>query len=197
LPAAAQSCEIAANAATDPNVIKTNMQILALALLAGLLGLLAGRYWFAEPPPARLPAAVAVGDIAAPISYVDLQGQPRTLARGAPVLVNFWATWCAPCIDELPLLAALHERHDSDGIAVLAIALDDADAVADFLARHSLQGLPVGIDTPGSNDASVRLGNARGVLPFSVLLDAQGRILRQHAGPLDAAALETWVAAVR
>ena len=120
--------------------------------------------------------------------------QPQTLAQfdGAPLLVNFWATWCAPCVEELPRLAEWHARRAADGIAVLAIAQeDDPDTVVAFMRTHALD-LPVWIETADAGDHSLRLGNTRSVLPYSVLIGADGVIIEQRIGALDDDDLADW-----
>jgi len=172
-------------------MLRQALLIAALAALAGLAGLAAGRYVFAPGAPAA--SATPAFDLAT-VSLPDLNGQVQSLSRfhGAPLVINFWATWCPPCLRELPLLDDWHARRDQDGIAVLAIALEpDATPVDAFVRAHGL-GLPVWIQTPGRQDLSVRLGNQRSVLPYSVLLDANGKVIDQHAGELDAERLAAW-----
>jgi len=159
--------------------------LLGAAAAAGTAGLWLG---------ARLtgPAAVAP-DAAVPIALPDLQGRTRSLAefRGRPVLVNFWASWCKPCIEEMPMLEAFARSQGANGTQVVGIALDERGPVEAFL-RATPVSYPVWLDTPGANDSSVRLGNARGVLPYSVLLDAQGRVAKQKVGPFAAGELEAF-----
>jgi thiol-disulfide isomerase/thioredoxin len=157
--------------------------LLAAAVAAGALGLLAGSRW----NPGRTPADTGVGRPAPEVVLPDLAGQPHRLDefRGRPVLVNFWASWCAPCVEEMPMLDAFARSQGSNGTQVVGIALDDRAAVEAFLARHAV-GYPVWLETPGAADASVRLGNTLGVLPFSVLIDARGRIAARKTGPFRA-----------
>ena len=173
-----------------------NLLILVLAAAAALAGLGLGR-WVMTPRDVEPPAGVEAAEpgMRRPdMQLPDLAGQTQTLAQfdGAPLLVNFWATWCAPCIEELPRLADLHARRGDDGIAVLAVALeDDPDAVADFMREHALE-LPVWIEPPADDDHSVRFGNTRNVLPYSVLIGADGVILEQRIGTLDDEDLAEW-----
>lgn len=188
--------------------MKTRHVLLA-AVVAGGLGLLASlsvdRSWLARTgvgqdyllraPDAPVPVPVArVGDRLPAISLPGLDGASRDLRRiapGRPLLVNVWASWCGPCIKEMPLLDGFARGQAPNGIEVVGIALDDAEAVRAFLGRTPV-GYPVLLDTPGTADAGVRLGNPRGVLPYSVLVARDGRILRQWVGPLEAADLDDW-----
>jgi thiol-disulfide isomerase/thioredoxin len=183
--------------------LRSTVLIVTLALAAALGGLLLGRWWFDPnrdpPPPPPGVEVLQIGERRPELQLPDLQGNLRSLAEldGQPLLINYWATWCPPCVKELPLLADLHARRDDDGIAVLAIALEyDADAVAAFLQELEVE-LPVWIEVPAVGDSSVQLGNTRAVLPYSVLLDGQGRLLKRKAGELKPADLAEWAEAVR
>ena len=167
--------------------------IVALALLAGGLGLLAGRALDQRGTTAT-PGAARIGDAAPEIALPDLEGTPRRLTdwQGRPRLLNFWASWCGPCIEEMPLLDAFAADQGANGVQTIGIALDDIDAVKAFLERVPAR-YPHLIEAPGRTDSSVKLGNTRAVLPFSVLIDAEGRIQRLRVGSFkDAADLERW-----
>jgi thiol-disulfide isomerase/thioredoxin len=123
-----------------------------------------------------------------------MNGQMQSLTQfnGQPVVLNFWATWCPPCIREMPLLDDWHARRGADGLTVVAIALEtDANLVAEFVNSRGLT-LPVWIAEPGIGDLSAQFGNRRNVLPFSVLLGADGEVLERHAGELSEAILAGW-----
>jgi thiol-disulfide isomerase/thioredoxin len=147
----------------------------------------------APKPPADLKVAER-GAIVPDFALADLRGQPVELPRayaGRPVLVNIWASWCGPCIKEMPELDRFAKSQDANGTQVVGIALDDASAVEAFLRRVPV-AYPVLIDAPGPRDAGVRLGNPKGVLPYSVLLDADGRVLKQKIGPFAPAEIDSW-----
>jgi thiol-disulfide isomerase/thioredoxin len=124
----------------------------------------------------------------------DLSGNkievPRAYA-GRPLLVNVWATWCGPCRQEMPELQKFAAEQAPYGVQVVGIALDEAPAVRDFVARTGVR-YPILMDTPGPADAGVRLGNPKGVLPYSVLISADGRLLRQRIGPFAAGEIQDW-----
>lgn len=150
----------------------------------------------ADPPP----AGVIVGErgrIMPDMTVRDLDGRAVALPAawaGRTTLVNVWATWCAPCLKEMPELQAFAHKQASNGTQVVGIALDDDTAVRAFLQAHAI-GYPSLVDIPGPADAGVRLGNPAGVLPYSVLVAPDGRLLKTRIGPFnDAADIATWAA---
>ncbi len=172
---------------------------LILALVAGALGLWAGRaVTTREHSRTSTPAATTVGDAVPPITLPDLSGQARRLSewQGRPLLINFWASWCAPCVEEMPLLDAYALQEPDIGVQVVGIALDEPDAVVRFLGRNPVT-YPILLDRAGPNDSSVQLGNAIGALPYSVLVDASGRVLAQKLGPFRDDELKSWTAPAR
>lgn len=118
------------------------------------------------------------------VSVPDLNGQPRSLHQylGHPLVVNFWATWCAPCRREMPLLQQLWQQHHAEGLQVLGIAIDSRDAVQQYLHATPV-GYSILADTDQGSAAVARFG-IEPVLPFSVFADAQGRIVAVKIGEL-------------
>lgn len=172
-----------------------------VVMIAAVLGIGAG-VWFAGhdigPEVAPLPqrpvvAAAQPGDPMPAITLPDIHGHPVDLARfrGRPLLINVWASWCGPCVEEMPALTAFADAQGDSGVQVLGLALDTPEGVRDFLTRIPVT-YPIVLDTPGPADASVRLGNAQGLLPYSVLVDAEGRIVKQKLGPFSAGEIEAW-----
>ena len=110
--------------------------------------------------------------------------------RGSTVLLDFWATWCQPCVDDLPKLTRLHERYDEDGLVVISLSIDEGDKAARKVrrmvqrrdARHPV--LIDATDTPAWESYRVR------VVPSQFLVDAEGRIVAQWSGRIDFDAVE-------
>jgi thiol-disulfide isomerase/thioredoxin len=130
-------------------------------------------------PPAR-PIPATVPDLKLP----DLAGQQKSLRAylGRPLIINFWATWCAPCRREIPLLQQLRRAYQGDGLVVVGIAVDFRTAVADYVRRQPID-YPLLIGEDSGLAAAEQFG-MQTVLPFSVFADAQGRIVALKIGEL-------------
>ena len=146
-----------------------------------------------EPTPA-LADAPSAQDIWS-LSFSGVDGAPIAMARlrGHPLLVNFWATWCAPCATEMPLLDTFARTAASRGWNVIALAVDSADPVRRFIAERALS-LRIALAGADGLDLSRSLGNSVGALPFTVVFNADGSIAQRKLGALDARLLESWSA---
>lgn len=113
---------------------------------------------------------------------------------GKLLVLNFWATWCPPCVTEMPLLAGFHRERKAWN--VVGIAVDQADPVRAFVAEHRIE-LPVVLGGADGLQLSRTLGNAAGGLPFSVAYATDGRVVERKLGALDAALLARWAETVR
>jgi thiol-disulfide isomerase/thioredoxin len=127
------------------------------------------------------------GDIVPTMTLAAFDGTGTEIPKawtGKPTLVNLWASWCAPCLKEMPELQAFASEQGTNGVQVMGIALDDLEPAKAMLARLGV-AYPNLIDAPGPADAGVRLGNPAGVLPYSVLVSAEGRIVKTKIGPFE------------
>lgn len=101
--------------------------------------------------------------------------------RGRPLLINFWATWCAPCVKELPAIDLFHREQGAHGCGVVALAIDGPTPVREFLVKVPVS-MPIGLAGLPGSDLMRELGNIQGGLPFSVLIDADGRLAWRKLG---------------
>ena len=110
--------------------------------------------------------------------------------RGKALLINFWATWCPPCIKEMPELDRF-ARAQGQRVQVVGLAIDRMEPVQDFLTRHPVS-FAIGLAGMDGTDLARSLGNPAGALPFTVLLDAKGNIAQRRLGETRQADLEAW-----
>jgi thiol-disulfide isomerase/thioredoxin len=166
--------------------------MLAAGAAAGLAG--AGLAWWRMTPQ---PASGAAQHAFWGRSFDTPTGESLSMTSLArkPLLVNFWATWCPPCVEELPLLDRFWRENAANGFQVLALAIDQPSAVRKFLQRQPL-GFPVGLAGLGGTELAKSLGNATGGLPFSVFFKADGSIWRQKLGQLNLDDLNEWRSSV-
>lgn len=113
--------------------------------------------------------------------------------RGQPLVLNFWATWCPPCVAELPLLSSFSRENAANGWQVLGIAVDQAAAVRTFLDRVPV-AFPVALAPQGGIALSRSLGNLAGGLPFTVVFGADGQVRHRKMGQITPQNLQDWMA---
>ena len=139
------------------------------------------------------------GDTAAPrdgsavlalmLPDVDGQQQPLSQWRGKVLVVNFWATWCAPCREEMPHFIAAQAKDGAKGLQFVGIAVDQVDKVREF-AQDIRLNYPALIGGLGAIELSRALGNELAALPFTIILDRSGSVVHTQLGPLKAAQLD-------
>jgi thiol-disulfide isomerase/thioredoxin len=127
-------------------------------------------------------------------TFDDLDGRAEAMARwrGQVVVVNFWATWCAPCIEEMPLLQSIHDEYRGRGVSVVGLGIDAPSALRRFRDEHRLS-LPLYAAGADGSELGRALGNRGGALPYTVLVDRKGRIVAARLGQLTAAELRRWL----
>nr|WP_239537778.1 TlpA disulfide reductase family protein [Dyella mobilis] len=172
---------------------RDNLLIVGLAVLAA-----AGGGWLEHQSrtahSSNQVQALNVGDLRPNLVLPDLDGKQHSLSdfRGKRVLINFWASWCVPCLAEMPALNAEQRKFGDQGGIVLGIAMDEPSRVRAFLTAHPVD-YPILIGRIDAPSTSLRLGDADEVLPFSVLLGEDGRVLAIRRGPLSPSDLATWL----
>jgi len=148
----------------------------AVMVVLALLALVAGisvRHWQTVPIKAPLPEPM----------LVDLEGRAHTLSewRGKVLVLNFWATWCAPCREEMPEFSRLQSELSSRGLQFVGVAIDEPSEVRDFLKAHPVN-YPIWIADDNGPKWADSLGNDISALPFSVVFDPDGKIVKAHIG---------------
>ena len=199
-PASAPAPAGAANVAIGPRPRRA--WLFAAGGVAAIAG--AGLSWL-RPSPGAVAVASGAATAAtdkAPDSLWALkaarpQGGELDLAslRGKPLLINFWATWCAPCVREMPLIDRFHREYGPRGWQVLGLAVDQPAPVAEFLARVKV-GFPIGLAGLDGMDLLHGLGNAQGGLPFTVVINAAGQLVQRKMGETSFEELAGWAAKV-
>lgn len=165
----------------------------AVALASGLLISL-----YRAPENNSQPGSAEQGSAVSLVAQelTDLDGRSRYLREwaGTVLLVNFWATWCAPCREEIPLLQRARDRYRDRGFEVIGVAFDETEPVAGFRDQLDIRYplLLALVDPFALLGAS---GNEVGGLPHSVLLDGDGQVLEAHTGVLTEDQLQAWIRA--
>lgn len=163
---------------------------MGVAAVAGAVGAGAAAWRFA---PREADDAAVAQLWAAHLESPEGDAVAMAAFRGRPLLVNFWATWCPPCVQELPLLNAFYAEQRARGWQVLGMAIDQVASVRSFIARTPLD-FPV-VMGGAAGLALVRgLGNPNGGLPFSVLLGPNGSVTQRKIGELSRDDLRAWSA---
>lgn len=159
-------------------------------LLVCVLGAVAaaGGFWLQSArQPAVATASAAPGqDSALDAVIADLAGRPQRLDqwRGKLVVLNFWATWCPPCVEEMPELSDLHRELAPKGLGMVGIGIDSAAKIAEF-ARKTPVSYPLVVAGMGGTEIARRFGNQAGVLPYTVLIGAGGQVAHRLPGRVD------------
>ena len=158
--------------------------VLPLALAAGV--------WLALTRYAPQPPAESAVAALWQVGYHDLQGHRQALSqwRGQVVVLNFWASWCAPCREEMPDFDALRTQYRPNGVEFVGIAIDNPASVAQFLQQRPVD-YPILIGEGAAHSLARQLGNPSGALPYTIVLDRDGSIALKHLGRLPRATLET------
>ncbi len=155
--------------------------LIGLALVGGAGGLAT---WLALAPPPELPD----------VAIADLDGEPKTLDSWAGQIrvVNFWATWCKPCREEVPMLVAAQRDYAGQGVQIIGLAVDDADTAARFARDYNIN-YPVLADTSAVMRVQDQLRAGQG-LPVTLVIDRQGRIQTRAVGEITRSDLDDMLA---
>lgn len=179
------------DAPAGPRAVPRRRLLLGLAGLgAGLAG--AGLAWCQGQSAS---ASSAAEQAFWALEFETPQGGMLKLAslKGAPLVVNFWATWCPPCIEELPLLDQFYKDNSARKVQVLGLAVDKTPAVRNFLQKTPIS-FPMAVTGSAGLELCLSLGNTSGALPFSVVMGSDGRVKHRKMGKVTAQELKGWLA---
>ena len=148
----------------------------------------------------RIGALSQAGDVDAAAAILgstlqSLDGVPQTLAglRGKILVINYWATWCAPCREEIPLFVRLQQEYETKGVQFVGIAVDQADKVREFAQEFNIN-YPLLIAGLDAVELSRKAGNKAGVLPYTLVLDRTGKMAASLVGGLSEARMRAQLA---
>jgi thiol-disulfide isomerase/thioredoxin len=118
-------------------------------------------------------------------TFSDAQGNPQALSqhRGKILIVNFWATWCPPCVEEMPELVALQKEWSDQNVQIIGIGVDSAANISEFSLKHRID-YPLYVAGMNGSELSREFGNRSGGLPFTVLIKPDGQIGKTYLGRL-------------
>jgi len=162
----------------------------AVAAMFGIMGAVVATYK-KEPSPITTTIAPTGGKAHTAVdkllqqSLNDLDGAPQSLAqwKGKPLLVNFWATWCGPCVQEMPELSELAGNDAGKSFNVIGIGIDSPSNMKEFAAKLKI-AYPLYVGGMGGTELSKEFGNSAGGLPYTVLIGADGQVKKTYLGKL-------------
>jgi thiol-disulfide isomerase/thioredoxin len=162
------------------------VMVAVVAVAFGVVGVVVGLNKKAPAPPltALTAPAGAVGDLYAE-SMNDAKGAPQALAqwKGKALVVNFWAPWCAPCVQEMPELDQLAREVGGKNIHVIGIGIDSPTNIVQFADKFKIS-YPLYVAGMGGTELSRKFGNTAGGLPYTVLIGADGQVKKTYLGRL-------------
>ena len=162
------------------------LAVAAAALVAGI----GVNWWRHRPQNLNDPSLQALWTA----SFEQPDGTILKLAdfQGKPLVLNFWATWCTPCVEEMPLLNAFFQENKAKSWQMIGLAIDQPSAVKRFLGQHPVE-YAIGLAGLDGTELMKNLGNAAGGLPFTLVLNAQGEVQMRKLGKLTEADIRSWL----
>jgi thiol-disulfide isomerase/thioredoxin len=154
-----------------------------------------GIFYFFLNPQTKIGAQSAASDTSTQAlfsaKFADQNGKTQALKQyeGKIIVLNFWASWCEPCREEMPELSTLHTAYKDSNVVVLGMAIEDVAAINDFLKETKVSYPLFAADVQGM-DIAASLGNDKGVLPFTVIIKADGTVAKTYFGRITKPLLE-------
>jgi len=171
---------------SPPSSSKRGLLAVAAAALAAGVGV---QWWRHSPQTPADPSLQALWMA----SFEQADGTPLKLAdfQGKPLVLNFWATWCTPCVEEMPLLNAFFLENKAKSWQMIGLAIDQPSAVKRFLGQHPVE-YTIGMAGLEGTELMKNLGNPTGGLPFTLVLNAQGQVQMRKLGKLTESDIRSW-----
>ncbi len=172
------------------NRLKTPLLYLVLMMSFGF-----GIFYFFLNPQTQIGSQSSTPDTSTQAlftaNFPDENGKPQALKQyeGKVVVLNFWASWCEPCREEMPELSNLHTAYKDRNVVVLGMAIEDVAGVNDFLKETKVSYPLFAADVQGM-DIATSLGNNKGVLPYTVIIKADGTVAKTYFGRITKPLLE-------
>jgi len=162
------------------------------ALITLIIGIAIGA-WRIQPN-----VSVASAEWIFGLSFPNPNGEPTPMAsaRGRLTVVNFWATWCPPCVEEMPELSLIHAEMSSKNVKVVGLAVDSPSNVREFVEKHRFS-YPLLVVGASGAELAKKLGNRIDGLPYTALVDEKGVVLKKKAGRIREEELRSWISEVR
>ncbi|MGC1954905.1 MAG: TlpA disulfide reductase family protein [Gammaproteobacteria bacterium] len=176
------------------SMVRTGLLVAIIAALSATLGFYLGHVLegrAGSENSADPPVEVAMPDERPVFSLPDTAGQTRRVQEwdGKVLVINFWATWCPPCREEIPEFVVLQQKYATHGLQFIGIAIDEPDAVLPFMQATGIN-YPVLLGQLTGVDLSRKYGNRWGALPFTAVIDRQGHVVSVKGGSITRAEME-------
>jgi thiol-disulfide isomerase/thioredoxin len=171
---------------------KTVLIGFAVAMVALVAGVYTGRQGLNPPQQSAPVLAAGTADRLFASTLNDPTGKPQSFAqwKGKILVVNFWATWCPPCREEMPEFSRLHGKYVANGVQFVGIALDSQESVNEF-SRQFPVIYPLLIGANEGTDLAQQLGNPRLALPYTVIINGKGEAIFARLGGVSEQELDT------
>jgi len=173
-------------------MLKTNRRSILYAGVAAVAAAVGAGVAWRRQAQGGLSAETSAALWASEFETPSGESLPMAAFQGRPLVINFWATWCTPCVEEMPLIDAFFRENQSKEWQVIGLAIDQPSRVRQFLKQFPVD-YKIGLAGLNGTDLAKKLGNDLGGLPFTVVLDANGQLIQRKLGKLSPGDIKKWV----